>query len=171
MEKTKKAIIVFGVFLSVAQIIILWLGIFLFWKILIKGPFNDSVPHEQIFSYVNANYRQLEDVLYNEILEYSGADKEDFIKQLLGKKTIVKSVEIVNEDIVDFYCGGSGLSTGATYTGFYYSKNNTPYCMGFEGALTEIDKGVYEWQNKDGSHRVHTEKIRDYWYYYSYDYY
>jgi hypothetical protein len=41
----------------------------------------------------------------------------------------------------------------------------------FDGnELTEVAPGVFEWQNEDGSHKYHTEKIRENWYYYIADY-
>jgi hypothetical protein len=97
--------------------------------------------------------------------------QSDFIKKHLGRNTIVKGIYAQNENILEFYCGGSGLVTGSTSTGFYYSRDDTPFAMEFNCELTETSPGIFEWQNEDGSHRIYTEKIRDNWYYYIQDYY
>lgn len=162
-------------------IVALMLGVFLSGC---RSFLDDSVPRDEIFSYVNANYEKLENFPYEKIQNfndlntgyenYEARDKNEanIIKEHLGNKSIVKSVYAYNENILEFYCGGSGLVTGSTYTGFYYSKDDTPYGMEFDGyGLTEIEAGVFEWQNEDGSHKIHTEKIRDNWYYYIQDYY
>lgn len=129
-------------------------------------PFYDGASRSQIFSYVNENQEKLEAFQYEE-MPANGRDKTDCLKKALGNSTIVKNVYAYNDNILQFYCGGSGLVTNSTYTGFYYSKDDTPYAMEFDGCdLTETASGVFEWQNEDGSHRFHTEKIKDYWYYY-----
>ena len=142
---------------------------------------DDRVPRDKIFSYVNNNYEVLENFPYYEIKEtstssdsYEAKEKNEnnIIKKYLGNKTIVKSVYAYNDNILQYYCGGSGFVGGSTYTGFYFSKNDTPYAMEFDGCeLTEIQSDVFEWQNEDGSHKFHTEKIRDNWYYYLMDWY
>jgi hypothetical protein len=147
------------------------------------GPswLDDTVPRDKIFSYVNANYELLENFPYNEIqeIDYSSDSYEinqkkeiNIIRKNLANDTIVKSVFAYNENIIQYYCGGSGFVGGSTYTGFYFSKNDTPFALEFDGCeLTEIQSDVFEWQNEDGSHKIHTEKIRDNWYYYRMDYY
>ena len=142
---------------------------------------DDRVPCDKIFSYVNTNYELLENFPYNEIQEISSSsdsyetkeqNENNIIKKHLGNNTIVKSVYAYNDNILQYYCGGSGFVGGSTYTGFYFSKNGTPYAMEFDGCeLTEIKSNVFEWQNEDGSQKIHTEKIRDNWYYYLMDWY
>ena len=135
------------------------------------GILDDRVPRKKIFSYVNENYELLESFPHEEIPEDSEEEIE-FIKEYLGKKTIVRSVYAYNENVVQFYCGGKGLSIGSTYTGFYYSKDDTPFALYFEGVkLSELKPGVYEWKNSDGTHRIYTERIRDNWFYYVLDWY
>jgi len=133
--------------------------------------FNDSVPRNKIFAYVNDNHELLEAFPYTEMPK-GHQEKKDFIINYLGNKTIVKSVYAYNENILEFYCGGSGLATGSRTTGFYFSKDDTPFALEFDRhELVEIETGVFEWQNEDGKHKIHIEKIRDNWYYYTMDYY
>jgi len=133
--------------------------------------FNDSVPRNKIFAYVNDNHELLEAFPYAEMPK-EPQEKKNYIINYLGKNTIVKSVYAFNENILRFTCGGSGLATGSTYTGFYFSKDDTPFALEFDGhELIEIEPGIFEWQNEDGRHKIHIEKIRDHWYYFVMDYY
>jgi len=135
---------------------------------------SDEIPRDTIVSYVNANVKLLEAFPYTETEKILlGEDESDveqtkeekFIKDYLGSSTIVKSVYAYNDDILSFYCGGSGMLQHSTYTGFYFSKNDKPFALEFEGCeLTETTPGVFEWE--DERHRIHTEKIQDCWYYY-----
>lgn len=141
---------------------------------------NDTVPRDRIFSYVNENYGLLEEFPYNEIEEIDRStdyeenkkQEERIIKKHLGNYTIVRSVYAYNENILRFFCGGSGFVGGSTSTGFYFSKNDTPYALDFDGCeLSEIQEGIFEWEGEGGSHKIHTEKIRDNWYYYILEWY
>lgn len=141
---------------------------------------DDTVPRDRIFSYVNENYELLEEFPYSEIEGIDSSkdtderDKaeEKIIKNNLGNSTIVKSVYSYNENVIDYYCGGSGFAGGSTYTGFYYSKKDIPFALDFDGCeLSEIQEGIFEWEGAGGSHKIHTEKIRDNWYYYKLEWY
>lgn len=126
---------------------------------------------DTIFTYVYDNYKQLESFPYNELIKFGRWDDgyETFIREYLGNDTIVKSIDAYSEDIIDFYCGGWGLSVGSFYTGFYFSSNDTPTVFEFgDGSeLDEIETGVFYWQDETRSTRnIRTEKIRDNWYYY-----
>ena len=128
--------------------------------------FSDSVSRDRIFSYVNENREKLE-ALQDEEMKRTARSEKDDIKKALGYNTIVKNVYAYNDGILQFYCGGSGLSVNSTYTGFYYSRGDTPYAMEFDGCdLAETSPGIFEWQNEDGSHYIYTEKISENWYYY-----
>ena len=134
----------------------------------------DEVPHDVIVPYVKANVELLEAFPYAEREKiYLGDDTYDtkktkektLIKNYLGGDTIVKGVYAYNDDILSFYCGGSGMLQHSTYTGFYFSKNDKPFALEFEGCkLTETTPGVFEWEDK--RHRIYLEKILDCWYYY-----
>ena len=132
---------------------------------------------DEISLYVNSNYKLLENFPYHEIENFNtinpgyannkkrDENKNKVITEYLGDKTIVQSVYAYSEDILQFYCGGKGMLRHSTYIGFYFSKEDVPYAFEFgDVALTEIALGVFEWQ--DDRHKIHTEKIRDNWYYY-----
>ena len=135
---------------------------------------DDRVPRDEIFSYVNTNYELLETFPYDELeeIKYASDDsetkeqkKDAFIKKHLGDDTIVKSVYAYNENILDFYCGGTGMLKHSSYSGFYFSKEDIPFAFEFgDVALTETESDVFEWEDK--RHNVHVEKIRDNWWYY-----
>jgi len=173
-------LIIICIFITIAGIaigIILW---FSFIAFMLGGGFGDMKSKEKIFSYVNKNYELLEQFPYTEYCEIgkfpytdynellsNNQKREDFIKEYLGKKTIVQSVYAYNENILQYYCGGKGNATGSTYTGFYFSADDTPYALECNGhELREKEPGIFEWKSGDGNHRIYTEKIRDNWYYY-----
>lgn len=143
---------------------------------------DDNVSYDKIILYINDNYELLEKFPYRKIEEIKSSNdsseikkqrEEGIIKRYLGENTIVKSVYAYNENILQFYCGGSGFLDAGTYTGFYFSKEDTPYAFEFTNLeLVEISPGVFEGQDENGvqqihgGHKIHTEKIRDNWYYY-----
>lgn len=128
------------------------------------GLLDDDVPRETIFAYVAEKHESLETFLEGE-LPNSQASEEASIRNVLGRKTIVKSVYRYNDNILEFYCGGTGLSVSSTYSGFYYSADDTPF--GFElnsHELKETSPGVFEWESSgDG---IITERILPHWFYY-----
>jgi len=132
---------------------------------------DDMVSRRDIFDYVNANHELLEAFPYAEM---PGEPKQNkaFIKNYLGKKTIVKSVFGYDENILWFRCGGTSFINGYTASGFYYSKYDIPV-GGQEYDLyevIEVEPGIFEWQSESGHNTFRTEKIRDNWYYYIEDY-
>ena len=130
-----------------------------------------TVSRQKIVNYVNKNYKLLEAFPYEE-MPTGAHEQEGFIRSYLGDNTIVKSVDSRNENVLDFFCGGSGLSTGSTYTGFFYSRDDTPCALVFDGcSLEEIETGIYEWQNYNGTHKIRIERIRENWFYYFILYY
>lgn len=172
----KKTLITVSLIFALSMIVLLW------WFVSgCRGIFDDSAPRGEIFAYVNENYEKLEAFPYDEFekIRNSYDDRgrgreaaEAFAMEYLGYDTIIDGLYDYNETIWEFSCGGSGNATNSTYTGFYFSKDDTPFAMGFDQyEFTELSPGVYEWKNEDGSHRTYTEKIRDNWYYYVQDYY
>lgn len=143
---------------------------------------NDNITYNKIVSYVSDNYEMLENFSYSEIEKIKSSNdkpeirkqkEEEILKIHLGENTIVTSVYAYNENILQFYCGGSGFLDTGTYTGFYFSRDDKPYAFEFNNLkLVEISPGVFEGQDENGvqqrhgGHRIHTEKIRDKWYYY-----
>jgi hypothetical protein len=73
--------------------------------------------------------------------------------------------KVMADGVVDFYCGGKGLSVSGVDYGFYYSPENLPLTChsydgsGLHGSLTPKGKG-FEGKN------YYTEKIQDHFYYY-----
>ena len=136
-----------------------------------KGLFDDSHSREEIIAYVNENIEKIKTYEYDKAPK-NNKEEERYIRQELGSYTIVKDVYLNNDNILEFSCGGTGLSTNSTYSGFYFSKDNTPYGMDFAGCeLIEEEPGVFIWQNEDGSHKIYTERIMDNWFYYFEQYY
>ena len=129
------------------------------------GPFNDDVSRDRIIEYVTNNHETLEAIAEDEIPN-ENAELESWIRDRLGKQTIVKSVYRFNNNIIDFYCGGTGLATNSTYSGFYYSADNTPFALEFPSdELVETSSGVYEWKSNTGE-EILTERIIPNWFYY-----
>lgn len=154
MSKMKKAI---GLFLLITLSILL-----------LGCHFLDSrVSYEKVEKYVNSNYEALETFPYDEMESYFDTA---FVKKYLGRKTIVKYVGARgdNDEIIEFFCGGRGLATNSITTGFYYSKDDTPFAFEFEKecVFTETSPGVFEWENSDGSNKFFTQRIREHWFYY-----
>lgn len=135
--------------------------------ILLAGcaSFNDDTPREKIMEYVKENHQILESIM-EEGIPNDDAEREAWIQDALGKKTIVKNVSDHYDGIIDFYCGGTGLSTNSTYSGFYFSADNTPFAFEFPAdQLKETSSGVYEWKSNTGKEII-TERILPNWFYY-----
>ena len=162
----KKAGFIFGVLMSIILILILcYCGAIALFGILL-GSHNDRVPRSVIYDYVNENHELLEALAHEDIPTEREA-KRDFINDYLGSDTIVKSAYPYNDRIVEFSCGSSGLSVGSTYTGFYYSRDDTPFALMFDGKeLKEIEPGIFVWRNENGTHEIRTERIRKNWFFY-----
>ena len=134
------------------------------------GLFNDDVSRDRIIEYVRENREILESVIEDEIPR-EDAELESWIHERLGKQTIVKSIYRYNDNNIDFYCGGTGLATNSTYSGFYYSADDTPFALEFpSNELTEISPGVFEWKSSTGE-AITTERIMPNWFYYYMEWY
>ena len=129
------------------------------------GRFNDDLSKDQIFEYVSQNHEILESIAKDEIPSET-AEVEALIQNRLGNRTIVKSIYRYNANHMDFYCGGTGLATNSTYSGFYYSADDTPFALEFpSNELEEVSPGVYEWKSSSGE-AITTERIMPNWFYY-----
>ena len=132
------------------------------------GLFDDDVPREKIFEYVRDNEELLMDFMQQnpqkDKLDKLGNPTYDFTP--LGRRTIVKNMHAYTDSVIQFYCGGTGLSTNSTYSGFYYSADDTPYAFEFPtDELEETSPGVFEWASRTGEAIV-TERILPCWFYY-----
>ena len=80
-------------------------------------------------------------------------------------------------DIVEYYCGGTGILDSTTYAGFYFSPEDVPCnLMSREGPLEELAPGQYEWREEKLSsesitNRYETARILPHWYYYKKHYF
>jgi hypothetical protein len=61
--------------------------------------------------------------------------------------------------MVDFWCGGYGLGSSTSYSGFYYSPDDIP--LGFQGTAMDLVKYDSGWKYKelDSDNQYYTEKI------------
>lgn len=128
------------------------------------GLLDDEVSRETIFAYVAENRESLETLMESE-LQDGRVLENAFIRDVLGRNTIVKSVYRYNDNILEFYCGGTGLSVSSTYSGFYYSADDTPFGLELNShELKETSPGVFEGGSSgDG---IITERILPHWFYY-----
>lgn len=107
----------------------------------------------EIFDLVNENKNTLLECIEKE--EYSALSA---ISPLIEESVLA-------EGIVDFSCGGKGLSVSGIDYGFYYSPENAPTTchnyenLGLHGTLTPKEKG-FEGKN------YYTEQICDHFFYY-----
>ena len=127
--------------------------------------FSDDVSRETIFSYVKENQALLEECILQDAPR-NNLGKPVYDTEMLGRRTIVKSMYAYTDSVIQFYCGGTGLSTNSTYSGFYYSADDTPYAMEFPtDELEETSPGVFEWRSNTGEEII-TERILPCWFYY-----
>ncbi len=127
---------------------------------------DDEVPKSKIIAYVTDHAAELESFPYKE-MPGNDSEAEAYIKEHLGIDTIVKDVYRSSSDILKFYCGGTGIVTSSTYSGFYYSKDDIPYAFEFSKEAVFVQNGEkYEWKSDDGQRQFLTERIQPYWFYY-----
>ncbi|MDI9505929.1 MAG: hypothetical protein QM271_07460 [Bacillota bacterium] len=130
---------------------------------------DDSQSKEDICQYVKEHVEDLSGFPYLTYqMIWSDEKKQLFIEDDLGIDTIVKNVYRYNQDILKFYCGGTGIVTSSTYSGFYFSKKDVPFALEFEeeAQFTQTGDGMYEWESEDGQKQVITERILPNWFYY-----
>ena len=124
--------------------------------------FGNDVSQEEIFAYVEENCKALNSAITAQMTA-------EELRNTLGGNSIVERItfDAYEGNIVNFSCGGKGNATNAIYIGFYYSPNDVPSVMEFfDIELQEIEPGVFEWKNKDGSHQLRTIRILPNWFYY-----
>lgn len=130
------------------------------------GLFNDDVSRIAIFRYVESHADGLAAFPFDD-MRGNDAVRQAYIKGYLGDDTIVKDV-YRHGDILVFYCGGAGIVTSSTYSGFYYVANDMPSALEFsdEAVFRETGQGKYEWKNEKGNKAFVAERIRSCWFYY-----
>lgn len=115
---------------------------------------SDHLSKKEIFSLVKKN----EELLRNDVANH------DFTKSAELKGIVEINVE---EEIIDFDCGGSGFGSATSYYGFYYAsgddKMTAIWCGG--GPLSKDGDG-YSWREAEGDNSYYTEEICENFYYY-----
>ena len=126
--------------------------------ILLSNIFDDSLSKKDIFKLVDNNYS----IVLRDIEEKDFTDT----KKLKGVKEVDSDTEII-----DVYCGGTGLGSATSYYGFYYSPDGLPkdsWCGTSFGSPEQLkpdgDGFSIKYSNDDNCY--YTEKIRDNFYYY-----
>lgn len=75
----------------------------------------------------------------------------------------------VNDDHVDFSCGGAGFGSQTAYRGFFYTENEDMYavwCAPPNDQRLSAEGDGYKWTEENGDNTYYVEKICDNFYYY-----
>ena len=136
-------------------LVVVAVACFIMW---FSNMIDDSLSKKEIFKLVNDNYA----IILDDIKEKDFTDTE----KLKGVKEVDSDTEII-----DVYCGGTGLGSATSYYGFYYSPDGLPkdsWCGTSFGSLEQLkpdgDGFSIKYSNDDNCY--YTEKIRDNFYYY-----
>lgn len=117
---------------------------------------DDRAEKADIFTFVNENKDTLAECISKN--DYTAIEGNNIIQKI---KT--------DEDIVEFFCGGSGFGSATSYRGFYYSADDdmTAIWCGplYNEPLTKSGDG-YSWEEKNGDNTYYTENICGHFYYY-----
>lgn len=120
------------------------------------SPFDDRADKDMIFRLVTDNQQLL----------LSCIEKNTFDE--LNWSLSVQEVD-VNEDHVDFSCGGAGFGSQTAYRGFFYTENDNMYavwCAPSNDQSLSADGDGYTWTEEAGDNTYYVEKICDNFYYY-----
>ena len=153
--KKKSIIWVTIIFMIIVLAILIWRYFGLAITVMI-GDMNAPDKNE-IIELINKNQIEISDAIKNNNFEN--------IEKIKGIEGIT-----VEENYIDFDCGGKGVGSATSYYGFYYSednainvKENIEYPKG--ETLQQDGKG-YSWNEPDGDNRFYVEKIIDGFFYY-----
>ena len=124
---------------------------------ILHNVFNNMTSKEKIFTLVEQNVSEIKKDIKNNDFTFS--------KNLKG----IKDINIQNNGIIDFYCGGAGFGSSTSYCGFYWSENDSISDIWCEGAKDEIktDGSGFSYHEVNGDNYYYTEKICDHFYYYT----
>lgn len=128
------------------------------FSIWFNSMIDDSLSKKEIFKLVNDNYS----IILDDINEKNFTNTEN----LKGVQDVYSDTEII-----DVYCGGTGLGSATSYYGFYYSPDGMPknsWCGSGFGNLEALqpDGDGFSIKNSNDDNCYYTEKIRDNFYYY-----
>ncbi len=117
---------------------------------------DDSADKDEVFDFVSENEEELLKAI--EAGDYSAFENQGFIKDIDPDETVV-----------DFSCGGTGVGSGTSYVGFYYTSENdmaAVWCAPSSASALKPSGNGYEWQEPNGDNRYYTEHICGNFYYY-----
>lgn len=121
---------------------------------------DDRADKDEIIEFVIENEEKLITAIENN--DFSDFENKGFIKDIS-----------VNDDVIDFSCGGAGFGSATSYVGFYYTPNNDIsdflYAPPSTDELISVGNG-FEWNEENGDNRFYTESICDNFYYYELSY-
>ena len=143
----------------ISLVVILAIVIWRFFGLAIIVMIGDmNVPDKnEIFELVEKNQIEITDAI----------EKNNFenIEKIKGIENIT-----VEENYIDFDCGGKGIGSETSYYGFYYSEDNEIDVKANieypKGETLKPDGKGYSWDELDGDNRFYVEKIIDGFFYY-----
>lgn len=117
---------------------------------------DDSADKDEVFDFVSENEEELLKAI--EAGDFSAYENKGFIKEIDADETVV-----------DFSCGGTGVGSGTSYVGFYYTSENdmaAVWCAPSSASSLTPSGNGFEWQEANGDNRYYTEHICGNFYYY-----
>ncbi len=147
------------IIIGCGTIVIILIIAFISFVIWFDSMISDNLSKKEIFELVNENYSIIiEDVSENDFTD---------TKKIKGVKEVYSDT-----DVIDVYCGGSGIGSATSYYGFYYSPDGLPrdaWCGSNFGRTPDelIPEGKgFAIKNSNDDNYYYTEKIKDNFYYY-----
>lgn len=147
------------ILIGCGTIVLVLIIVFISFIIWLDSMISDNLSKKEIFDLVNENYSIiLEDIRENDFID---TEKINGVKEVYS-----------DTDVIDVYCGGTGIGSATSYYGFYYSPDDLPkdaWCGSNFGRTSdelnpEGNGFVIKYSNDDNCY--YTEKIRDNFYYY-----
>lgn len=141
---------------TIVLILIIAFISFIIW---FDSMISDNLSKKEIFELVNENYS----IIIEDVSENDFTDTE----KIKGVKEVYSDT-----DVIDVYCGGTGIGSATSYYGFYYSADDLPkdaWCGSNFGRTPDelIPEGKgFTIKNSNDDNYYYTEKIRDNFYYY-----
>lgn len=173
----KKIIVCILIISVIAVIIITFIPSIGFFIVVTK---DDRMSKKDIVKYVTENQKAIETAVTDFINEntYQNGDITEIID-------IPKCKEILNitieNNIVNFDCGGYGMGSATGYTGFYYVLSGKKFMtdnsdttdlstLGYRNIKFITDGAGWLWKETDGDNSVYIENIVGDFYYYLEEY-
>ncbi len=117
--------------------------------------------------------------IYNLVEKHSETILEDINENNFEDTLAIRGVTgVESDDLVDIQCGGSGLGSQTSCSGFYYYENDEPVVVNSGGSIYHVDESefiaydkgyLYTEMNIDGTvsdNTYYTERISEGFYYY-----